>query len=172
MPWRRSRRTPTSLFLAGWNETAYANNGSVWATQNANDNVFASLSATQKAAILLSFLPVEGTGTGEARTDWDFVSGCTPVEPTYPPPGGFIAVGLAVAGPNNTVRYKLTIPACTGYCYEVYGNPTLADVEWAALPLSLTQTGSIDRHKHVATAEGSLPIYVEAAATKGFYEVS
>lgn len=94
------------------------------------------------------------------------------VEPTYPAPGGFVAAGVPVAGPNNTVRYKLTIPAYAGYCYEVYGNPTLADLEWQALPFSLTPTGSIDRHKQVATAEGSLSIYVAAKAEKGFYKVS
>ena len=77
-----------------------------------------------------------------------------------------------MAGPNNTVRYKLTIPVYTGYCYEVYANPTLADLEWKALPFSVTQTGTIDRHKHLATAEGSLSIYVEAEATRGFYKVA
>ena len=165
-------RTTRSCTQTGWNEVAYANNGSQWATQNSNDNIFASLTAAQKASILLDFLPVEGTTTGEVYANWDFVSGFTPVEPTYPGSGGFIAAGQAVIGPNNTVRYKLTFPVYAGYCYEVYGNPTLADLEWAALPFSITQTGAIDRHKHVVTAEGSLSIYVEAEALKGFYKVS
>lgn len=165
-------RSTRACTQTGWNETAYANNGTQWATQNSNDNVFASLTAAQKAAILLNFSAVPGTTTGEVYTNWDFVSGFTPVEPTYPAPGGFVAAGTPVAGPNNTVRYRLTIPVYANYCYEVYGNPTLADLEWAALPFSLTQTGAFDRHKHVATAEGSLTIYVSAAALKGFYKVS
>jgi protocatechuate 3,4-dioxygenase, beta subunit len=100
------------------------------------------------------------------------MSGFTPVEPTYPAAGGFIAAGTPVAGPDSTIRYKLTLPAYAGYTYEVYGNPTLADLEWKALPFSLSQTGAIDRHKHTATSEGSLSIYVAAAADRGFYKVS
>ncbi len=165
-------QTTRACTQTGWNETAYANNGTVWATQNSNDNVFASLTAAQKSAILLNFGAVAGTTTGEVYANWDFVSGYTPVEPTYPAPGGFIAKGEPVVGPNGSVRYKLTIPVYANYCYEVYGNPTMADLEWKALPFAITQTGTIDRHKHVATAEGSLSIYVAAAATSGFYKVS
>lgn len=33
----------------GWDEVAYANSGSTWATQNANDSVFAALTSTQRA---------------------------------------------------------------------------------------------------------------------------
>ena len=94
------------------------------------------------------------------------------MEPTYPGSGGFIATGEPVVGPNNTIRYKLIFPVYAGYCYEVYGNPTMADLEWAALPFSLTQTGAIDRHKQVVSTEGNLSIYVEAAALKGFYKVA
>ncbi|MBB5350265.1 protocatechuate 3,4-dioxygenase beta subunit [Haloferula luteola] len=165
-------RTTRSTTQTGWNEVAYDLNGQQWATQNANDNVFSSLTTAQKSSILLDYLLVDGTTTGEVYANWDFVSGFTPVEPEYPDAGGFLASGERVAGPNNTLRYKLTIPAYTNYCYEVYGNPTLADLAWAALPFSLTQTGEIDRHQHVATAEGPLDIYVEAAALKGFYKVS
>lgn len=68
-------RTTRACTQTGWNETAYANSGSVWATQNSNDNVFASLTTEQKAAILLNFAAVEGTTTGEVYANWDFVSG-------------------------------------------------------------------------------------------------
>lgn len=36
----------------------------------------------------------------------------------------------------------------------------------------MSQTGTIDRHKHTATSEGSLSFYVEAKAVKGFYQVT
>lgn len=165
-------RTTRACTQTGWNEVAYDNKGAKWATQNSNDNVFASLTTTQKAGLLLDFAAVDGTTTGEVAANWDFVSGYTAVEPDYPAPGGFVVAGEPVQGPNGSVRYKLTIPAYAGYCYEIYGNPTLADLEWRALPFSLTQTGSIDHHKYIATAEGSLAVYVDAAATKGFYKVS
>jgi hypothetical protein len=77
-----------------------------------------------------------------------------------------------VAGPNGTTRFKLSIPAYTGYCYEVYANPTLADLDWKCLPLALTATGAFDRHEHVATADGTLDIYVTAPAERGMYKVS
>lgn len=165
-------RTTRSTTQTGWNETAYANNGQVWSTQNANDSIFRNLSNEQYQSVILDFLPIEGTTTGEVQANWDFVSSYTPVDPTYPAPGGFLARGELVAGPGSTPRYKVTIPAYANYCYEIYGNPTMANLAWAALPFSLTQTGAIDRHQHVATAEGPLTIYVEAAALKGFYQVS
>ncbi len=78
-----------------------------------------------------------------------------------------------VPGPaGGNPRYRLTLPAYANYTYEVYGNPTLADLDWRALPFSLTATGAIDRHKHTATAEGTLDLYVEAKATRGFYKVT
>lgn len=158
----------------GWNETAYALNGTAWATQNSNDNIFASLTTAQKSLLLLSYTAVSGTTTNEVQATFDFQIGQTPVEPTYPAAGGMlIAQGALVSGPSGgNPRYKLTFPAYIGYTYEVYGNPTLADVEWKALPFALTQTGTIANHKYTATTEGSLSIYVEEAAAKGFYKVS
>ncbi|MCI0744151.1 MAG: hypothetical protein L0Y58_01995 [Verrucomicrobia subdivision 3 bacterium] len=73
---------------------------------------------------------------------------------------------------DGSPRYRLTVPAYANYTYEVYSNPTLADLESKALSFSLTQAGAIDRHKHTATAEGALSLYVEAKAVKGFYAVS
>jgi hypothetical protein len=69
-------------------------------------------------------------------------------------------------------RYRITFPAYTGYTYEVYGNPTFADLGWSALPFSLTPTGTIDRNKHTVASDGTLTLYVEAKSAKGFYCVS
>ncbi len=157
----------------GWNETAYDLNGSAWATQNSNDNVFSSLTAAQKSSILLNYAAVPGTTTGEVAATYDFVVGLTPVEPTYPSPGGFLYQGALVSGPSGgNPRFRLTFPVFSGYTYEVYGNPTLADLDWRALPFALTQTGSIDRNRQTASADGSLTIYVEEKAAKDFYKVS
>lgn len=166
----RTTRSATQTF---WNETAYGLNGVAWATQNANDSIYSTIPTTaQKNSVNLTYLPVESTTTGEVAASWDFVSSFTPVEPTYPSPGGFIVQGAAVAGPSSTVRYRLTIPVFAGYTYEVYSNPTLADLEWKCVPFSLSQTGSIDRNQYTATAEGTLDIYVTASASKGFYKIS
>ena len=82
-------------------------------------------------------------------------------------------VGAAVPGPSaGSLRYRLTFPAYANYTYEVYGNPTFAGLGWAASPFSLTQTGAIDRHKFTATANGTLNLFVDAKAIKGFYLVS
>lgn len=166
----RTTRSTTQTF---WNETAYGLNGAAWATQNANDNVYSTIPTTaQKASVNLTYLPLEGTTTGEVYANWDFVSGFTPVEPTYPASGGFVAQGAAVAGPSGSVRYRLRLPVYPGYTYEVYSNPTMADLEWKAVPFSLTQTGAIDRNKYAATAEGTQDLYLAASASKGFYKVS
>jgi protocatechuate 3,4-dioxygenase beta subunit len=166
-------RTTRSTTQTGWNEIAIGLNGQPWATQNSNDNVFSTVPAAQRTAMLLDFTSVPGTTTGEVQAAWDFVSGFTPVEPTYPAPGGLVLAGTPVTGPvGGNPRYRITLPAYAGYTYEIYGNPTLVDLEWKALPFSLTQTGAIDRHKHTATAEGSLSFFVERRAERGFYKVT
>lgn len=153
----------------GWNETAYGLTGSAWSTQNSNDNVFSTVSdSAQRTAMLLNFTQVAGTTTGEEEATWDYVAGRTYTEPTYPNGGTLVIAGV----PVSDGRFKITIPAYVGYSYEVYGNPTMADLGWMALPFSLSATGSIDRHIYTATAEGSLDIYVEQKAVKGFYSVS
>jgi hypothetical protein len=64
------------------------------------------------------------------------------------------------------------VPAYANYTYEIYSNPTLADLGWRSLPFSLVQSGTIDRHKHTAPADGTLSFFVEAKAERGFYKVS
>lgn len=165
----KTTRSTTQTF---WNETAVDLSGNVWATQNANDMVFAGITdAAQRASVNLTYAAVAGTTTGEVRATWDFVSGFTPVEPAYPG-GSLVVAGAPVAGPNGTQRYQITIPAYTGYSYEVYGNPTLADLGWQALPFTTSATGAIDRNIHTATANGTLNLFLTQPATKGFYYVS
>lgn len=160
----------TQLF---WNEAALGLTGSAWATQNANDSIWTGIpTAAQRQAVTLDYTAVEGTTTGEVAGTFDFALGLTPVEPTYPASGGFVAQGEMVAGYNSAARYKITVPVYAGYTYEIYGNPTLADLDWQALPFSLTQTGAVDRNKYTATAEGSISFYLDTAATRGFYKVS
>lgn len=167
----RTTRSTTQTF---WNETAYDLNGKAWSTQNSNDNVYSTITnAAQRASVLLDYTAVPGTTTGEVQATWDYVSSFTPVEPTYPNGGSLIVAGEPVTGPSGgKPRYKLTLPAYSNYTYEVYGNPTLADLEWKALPFAITQTGSVDRHKHTVSSDGTLTVYVETQATKGFYKVS
>jgi len=97
-----------------------------------------------------------------------------------------VIAGTPVAGPTNTTRFQLSIPTYTNYTYEVYGNPTLLDagsvtninlpyrtnMSWAALPFSLSQTGAINTNKFTASSNGTLNIYLEEKAAKGFYYVS
>jgi len=169
IPGQKTRAT-TQTF---WNETAYDLTGKVWSIQNANDNVYSTAgTAAQKASILLDYAAVPGTTTGEVQATWDFVSGLTPVDPTYPGAGLTLA-GLPVEGPSGgNARYKVSFPVYTGYSYEVYGNPTLAGLSWTALPFSLTQTGTVDRNIYTATANGTLDLYIEEKALKGFYYIA
>jgi len=167
----RTTRSATQTF---WNETAYDLNGNAWATQNANDMVYSGIAdAAQRASVALDYTAVPGTTTSEVQTRWDFVSQFTPVEPTYPNGGSLVATGTAVAGPTGgNPRYRISIPTYAGYSYEIYGNPTMANLAWGALPFALTQTGTIDRNIYTATSEGTLDLYVEAKSAKGFYFVS
>lgn len=166
----RATRASTQTF---WDETTLDLNGQPWSTQNSNDNVYATIqSAEQKASVLLTYTPVAGTTTGEVEATFDFVSQFTPVEPTYPGSGSLAVAGELITTSTNARRYKITVPAYAAYTYEVYGNPTLADLSWKALPFSITETGAIDRNKQTITAEGSLTLYLAEKADKGYYYVS
>ena len=83
-----------------------------------------------------------------------------------------IIAGTPVVGPTNTTRFLLSFPAYTGYTYEIYGNPTLGALAWSALPFSLSQTGTINTNKFTATTNGTLHLFLEEKAAKGFYYVS
>ena len=141
---------------------------------NPSDGILNSISnADQRNSVILNFTPVPGTTAGEEQAMWDFVSGITPVEPVYPGGGSLVVAGALVAGPaGGNPRYRLSVPAYTGYSYEIYGNPTLADLSWMALPFSITQTGAIDRNIFTATGNGTLHLFVEARAARAFYTVS
>ncbi len=167
----RLTRSTTQTF---WNEQARDLNGNLWATQNSNDMVYTGVTdAAQRASVTLDYTAVPGTITGEVQTTWDFVSGFTPTEPSYPGGGSLIVAGTSVSGPvGGNGRFKITVPAYQNYTYEIYGNPTLAGLGWAALPFSLSQTGTIDRNEYTAGSDGSLDLYVEQKAVKGFYYVS
>ena len=141
---------------------------------NSSDGVLNAITnVEQRNSVILTYTPVPGTTTGEVQATWDIVMGLTPVEPTYPAGGTLMIGGTAVPGPSAaSPRYRLTFPAYTNYTYEVYSNPTFAGLGWAASPFSLTQTGAIDRHKFTATTNGTLSLFVDAKAIKGFYLVS
>ena len=179
----------TQLF---WNETAYVldSNGNEtsasWAQQNSNDMVYAGIAdLSQRAAITLDYTTVDAE-TGSVAANFDFVIGYTPIEPVYPA-GGFVVGGEAVAGPTNTTRFKISIPAYSNYTYEIYGNPTLFNVgnnitnwnssyltnmSWAALPFSLSQAGAVNTNKFTATSNSTLDVYLDEKSDKGFYFVS
>jgi protocatechuate 3,4-dioxygenase beta subunit len=163
-------RFTTQLF---WNEIAYGTNGQPWATQNSNDMVWTGITnVDQRNSVTLNYMPVPGSTTGEVMGTYDFVIGQTPIEPNYPGSGWLLTEAAVVAGPSGTTRFRITFPAYNGYTYEVYGNPTLADLSWRALPFSFTQMGTIDRNRYTATANGSLTIFVEERAVKDFYKVT
>src|SRR5947207_719296 len=177
-PGQLTRHT-TQLF---WNETAKDSNGSNWATQNSNDNVWSAITdSNQRASVTKDYAVVDAT-TGAVATSWDIIMNYTPVDPSYPN-GSFVLAGTPIVGPTNTTRFQLSFPAYTNYTYEVYGNPTLANVgnnltnwgssyltnmSWAALPFSLSQNGGINTNKFTASSNGTLNVYLQEKAAKGF----
>ncbi len=176
-----------------WNETAYVldangnNTSTVGGTQNSADGIYNGISTTeQKNSVNLTYATVDGA-TGAVAANFDFVVGQTPIEPSYPNGGSLVIAGTPVAGPGSSTRYKLTLPAYANYTYEVYGNPTLinlgssitnwstpylTNMSWAALPFSLTQAGTVNTNKITVSSNGTLSLYLDEKATKGFYYVS
>jgi protocatechuate 3,4-dioxygenase beta subunit len=164
-------RSTTQLF---WNEVAKDANGNVWDVTNEKDNVLGGIEdPAQRASVIRDFTAVPGRATGEQQTTWDIVMGVTPVEPAYPDtPGGSLLIAGKPAGKvNGRDRFKVNIPAYAGYSYEVYANPTMGSLGWAALPFAMKESAKVDRNIYTAKAEGPLDLYVERESLKGFYYV-
>ena len=163
------------------------NTSAAGGTQNANDMVFTGISDTaQRATVNLTYATVDAA-TGAVGANFDFVVGLTPIDPVYPTGGSLVIAGTPVAGPTNSRRFKISLPAYANYTYEVYGNPTLAnvgntitnwsspyltDMGWGGLPFSLTQNGAINANKIMVSSDGPLDLYLQEKAVKGFYYIS
>ncbi|TAK94332.1 MAG: hypothetical protein EPO07_16900 [Verrucomicrobia bacterium] len=186
-----------------WSGTQYDLNGNAWANQNnSTDTVINELMTSGYAlqdildTLALNYTTIDAA-TGAQGGYFEFRPGKTPVQPNYPPggTGGLVIAGAAVAGPTNSTRFKLSIPAYTNYTYEVYSNPTLfgagsgvtnlssatnnlilpasrTNFGWGALPFALSQTGVINTNKFTAPTNGTLNLYVDAKSAKGFYFVT
>lgn len=173
IPGQKTRYT-TQLF---WNETARSTDGKVWDSTNDNDSVLRGIrDAAQRASVIRDFTKVPGSVTGEEQTTWDIVMGLTPMEQPYPgngADGGHLVVqAVEVPAVAGKARFKVTVPAYAGYSYELYANPTMGNLGWAALPFTLGATSKLDRNIHTATAEGALDFYVERPSVKGSYYVA
>jgi hypothetical protein len=172
IPGQKARFT-TQLY---WNEVPRDAAGNVWSTTNDNDGVLRGVrDATERAAVIRDFTSVPGGAAGEQQTVFDITLGLTPVEQPYPgaEDGVLVLAGApAPAGPGGRARFRITIPAQSGYSYEVYANPTLGSLGWAALPFAVTAAEKLDRNIHTATSEGNLDLFVEKPSVKGFYHVA
>jgi protocatechuate 3,4-dioxygenase, beta subunit len=118
---------------------------------------------------------VPGSSAGEVQTTWDIVMGITPVEQPYPnAEGGHLVIAGAPVRTQagSRQRFKVTVPAQKGYSYEVYANPTMGGLGWAALPFAMSESGKVDRNIHTADSESALSLYVEKPSVKGFYYVA
>lgn len=72
----------------------------------------------------------------------------------------------------RSIRKHEPLQTHPGYTYEVYGNPTFADLSWRVLPFSLSAQTAPDRNKYTATTERMVKLYLRNAAERGFYRVS
>jgi len=172
IPGEKSRFT-TQLY---WNEIPLDPDGREWNPTNETDGVLRGVrDAAQRASVIRDFKPIEGSTAGEQSTHWDIVMGLTPVEPAFPnaPGGSLVVAGIPVAPRDGKKeRFQLTVPGYDGYSYEVYANPTMGNLGWAALPFALEKDGKPDRNIHTARGEQALDLYVEAPSDKGFYFVA
>jgi len=162
----QTRRTTTQT---GWREVALDAQGHRAPMQSENDGLFGSIQdRAQLDSILLQFSRVPGSSAGEEQAVWDYVSGFTPLEPSYPEPGGLVVRGERLA--NR--RFRITFRAQAGYSYEVYGNPAMGALSWAALPFALNEASQPDRNLHTAGTTGRLDLYVQTPPERSFYFVA
>ncbi|TCO84377.1 protocatechuate 3,4-dioxygenase beta subunit [Chthoniobacter flavus] len=171
IPGQKTRFT-TQLY---WNEVPHGADGKVWSTTNETDMVLRGVrDPEQRAAIIRDFTAMPDSAAGEQQTTWDIVMGLTPVEQPYPgaEDGVLVLAGTAMPTAGGKPRFKITVPAQSGYSYEVYADPTLGKLGWAALPFSLSASEKPDRNIHTAKTEGALDLFVEKESVKGYYHVA
>lgn len=152
-----------------------------WTTQlyfagdplNPTDGILQSVTnPAERAAIVRDFSPVPNSPIGEISGTFDIVLGLTPGDVQHPG-GGLTIQGEMVQGPpGGPARYRIRFQGYPGFNYEVYGNPGFGRLDWGALPFALTATGPIDRNLYAPSTAGTVTIYVERKAAKGFYFVS
>jgi len=53
-----------------------------------------------------------------------------------------------------------------------WDSSVLSEMSWAALPFSLSQTGTINTNKITSATNGTLALYLEEKSVKGFYYVA
>src|SRR5205823_4200039 len=101
------------------------------------------------------------------EANWDIVMGLIPAEPSYPntPDGSLIVTGVPVSAAGKQ-RFKVTVPAYLGYSYELYANPTMGNLGWAALPFSLNEASKPDRNIYSASKDGALDLFVDRESVK------
>lgn len=171
IPGQRTRFT-TQLF---WDEVPLDLHGRVWSTTNENDGVLAGTrDPAQRASVLRKFAALSGSAAGEEAATWDIVMGLTPMEEPYPNADGghLVVAGVPVPTSSGPERWRVSVAAQPGYSYEVYADPTVGKLGWAAVPFALAATAKLDRNIQTATAEGRLDLFVERPSVKGFYYVA
>ncbi len=169
VPGQKTRFT-TQLF---WKESPSESGES--GMSNDEDGVLNGIrDVEQRAALIKEYTPVKGGVAGEVETTWDIVMGITPVEQPYPNAEGahLVIAGAPLHNVGGKPRFKVPVPAQKGYSYEVYANPTMGNLGWAALPFTIKSDGKVDRNIHTADREGTLDLYVEKPSVKGFYYVA
>lgn len=170
IPGQKTRYT-TQLF---WRESP--SEAGEQGMSNEQDGIFKGIrDAAQRESIIKDYTPVKGGAAGEVETTWDIVMGLTPVDQPYPhAEGGHLVIeGAPVRSQaGNKPRFKISVPAQKGYSYEVYANPTMGSLGWAALPFAVNANGSLDRNIHTADRAGALELFVEKPSVKGFYYVA
>ena len=171
LPGEKSRKT-TQVY---WSEVPMGLDGKPWETTNENDGVLRSVrDATQRASVIREFIRVADSAVHEEAATWDIVMGVTPVEPTYPETeeGSLMIDAKEVRTSDGRTRYQVSLPGYSGYSYEVYANPTMGSLGWAALPFSIDRESSVDRNIITAEKEGPLTFFVDKPSIKGVYHVA
>jgi protocatechuate 3,4-dioxygenase beta subunit len=169
VPGQKSRFT-TQLF---WKEDPNEHGES--GMTNEQDGVYSGIrDAAERESLVKVYTPVPGSSSGEVETTWDMVMGITPVEQPYPNAEGshLVVAGQPLNNAGGKPRFKVSVAAQKGYSYEVYANPTMGNLGWAALPFAMNATSKVDRNIHTADREGTLDLFVEKPSVKGFYYVA
>ena len=113
----------------------------------------------------LPYTPVDGV-TGAVSAQFDFVVGRTPTEPVDGA-GGFLEAGAPSPAPLPVDHPRVPRLHLRGLRQPDAGGHGVGRAALCADPNEV-----IDRNRQTATEDGSLDLYVEAAAVRGFYHVA
>lgn len=143
---------------------------------NNQDGLYRSITnINQREAVTLKFDSVPGSLVSENQAVWDIKLNAIPDDTQYPDPAtGILTIHAEPSSLkiNGRPTVRLHFQAYKGFSYEIYQNPELANISWAAIPFSTRDGNAFNQNIFTAEQDGELDLFVEASSGFNAFRVA